>query len=85
MIRVIYSREPDFPAKDQHPDARRYQIGAYWVDAIGDAPTQVEIDAMLSPPVAQSLDERVANLEAQLVGKGILQAHDIEPIAEVVK
>ena len=31
-IRVIYEAEPDFPA---HPDAVRYQVGDYWVDAIG--------------------------------------------------
>jgi hypothetical protein len=34
-IRVIYEAEPDFPPTDQHPDAVRYQVGEYWVDAIG--------------------------------------------------
>jgi hypothetical protein len=43
-IRVIYEAEPDFPATAQHPDAVRYQVGEYWVDAVGGAPTQVEKD-----------------------------------------
>ena len=34
-IRVIYEAEPDFPPTDQHPQAVRYQVGEYWVDAIG--------------------------------------------------
>ena len=34
LIRVIYEAEPDFPV---HPDAVRYQVGDYWIDALGDA------------------------------------------------
>ena len=49
-IRVIYGREPNFPATDQHPDAVRYKIGARWVDAIGGKPSAAEIDAVLNPP-----------------------------------
>lgn len=53
MIRCVYSpvngvaTAPDFPATDQHPDAVRYLVGLYYVDAIGAQPTQAEIDAML--------------------------------------
>jgi hypothetical protein len=43
-IRVIYEAEPDFPATQHHPDAVRYQVGEYWVDAVGGAPAQVEKD-----------------------------------------
>ena len=43
-IRVIYEAEPDFPATQHHPDAVRYQLGEYWVDAVGGAPAQVEKD-----------------------------------------
>jgi hypothetical protein len=32
LIRVIYEAEPDFPV---HPDAVRYQVGDYWIDALG--------------------------------------------------
>ena len=50
-IRVIYEAEPDFPPSAQHPDAVRYQVGEYWVDAIdieaGAAPAEQEIDAVL--------------------------------------
>jgi hypothetical protein len=41
-IRVIYEAEPDFPPTQHHPDAMRYQVGEYWVDAVGAAATQVE-------------------------------------------
>jgi hypothetical protein len=34
-IRVLYEAEPDFPPTDQHPDAVRYQVGEFWVDAVG--------------------------------------------------
>ena len=32
LVRVIYEAEPDFPV---HPDAVRYQVGEYWIDALG--------------------------------------------------
>ena len=50
-IRVIYEAEPDFPPTDQHPDAVRYQVGEYWVDAIdceaGGGPASEEVDQAL--------------------------------------
>jgi hypothetical protein len=49
-IRCIYASEPDFPATDQAPDAVRYQVGNYWVDAAGGAPTLDEVNAVLAPP-----------------------------------
>ena len=51
-IRVVYSAEPDFPATDQHPDAARYELDAngrhWWVDALGGAPTEAEVLAVLN-------------------------------------
>jgi hypothetical protein len=55
-IRCIYTAEPSFPATDQHPDAVRYQVAGYWVDAIGGEPTQEEIDAVLLPPSVPHLN-----------------------------
>ena len=50
-ILVVYSGQPpNFPATDQNIDAVRYQFGNMWVDAIGGRPTQVELDAFLTPP-----------------------------------
>jgi hypothetical protein len=49
-IRCIYTVEPHFPATDQHPEAERYQVGGYWVDAIGGEPTEPEVLAVLNPP-----------------------------------
>ena len=46
-IRVIYEAEPHFPPSDQHPDAVRYQVGEYWVDAIGGEPALEEVDKVL--------------------------------------
>jgi hypothetical protein len=46
-IRVIYEAEPDFPPTDQHPDAVRYQVGEYWVDAIGGGPAGEDLDKVL--------------------------------------
>jgi hypothetical protein len=51
IIRVVYEKNPDFPATDQHPEAVRYQVGQRFVDAINGAPTQEEVDAFLAPPV----------------------------------
>jgi hypothetical protein len=48
-IRVVYTSEPSFPATDQHQNAVRYQIGALWVDAVGAAPTQADVDAFFAP------------------------------------
>lgn len=46
-IRCIYQQEPNFPATDQHPDAKRYKVGPHIVDAIGDMPTLAEVEAIL--------------------------------------
>ena len=43
-IRVIYEAEPEFPPTRHHPDAVRYQVGEYWVDAVGGEPAQVAKD-----------------------------------------
>lgn len=52
IIRCVYEAEPKFPATDQHPDAVRYQIGDWWVDAIGGEPSEDEVRALLAPPLA---------------------------------
>lgn len=52
QIRVIYTNEPSFPATDQHPDAVRYVVGGFFVDAIGGEPTQQEMDSVLKPKKA---------------------------------
>lgn len=55
-IRCVYrDASPDFPATDQHPDAMRYgpiqtEAGIVFVDAIGDAPTLEDIEAVMNPP-----------------------------------
>lgn len=46
-IRCVYQVEPGFPALDQHPAAVRYQVGGYWVDAVGDPPTLAGVEALL--------------------------------------
>jgi hypothetical protein len=49
-IRCIYlAGAPTFPATDQHPDAVRYTVSPYVVDAIGGAPTLAEVQAKLFP------------------------------------
>ena len=55
-IRAIYHNgAPPFPATDQHPNAARYVVGPYVVDAIGGEPTQAEVDLALAPtPVIPS-------------------------------
>ena len=63
MIRTVYTQEPTFPASDQHPDAVRYVMGGYFVDAIGE-PTQDDLDAFLGKtPKALTLAQ-IASLEA---------------------
>lgn len=53
-IRCIYEQEPSFPATDQHPDAVRYEVGGFWVDAIGGRPTEGEVQAILNPPAVEA-------------------------------
>lgn len=45
IIRCAYDKKPHFPPTDQHPDATRFHVGNWWVDAIG-TPTQADIDAI---------------------------------------
>ena len=49
IIRMIYEAEPDFPPTDQHPEAVRYQVGEFWVDAVG-------------APAGEALDQALENL-----------------------
>lgn len=53
-IRTVYSAEPNFPATDQHPNAVRYHVGDWWVDAIGGEPSSDDIEAFLHPVFATS-------------------------------
>lgn len=62
MIRVIYTSEPRFPASDQHPDAVRYRVSGYWVDAIGGEPTPEDVAAVLAASQPQA-EDRLADLE----------------------
>ncbi len=63
IIRVIYEKEPNFPATDQHPDAVRYNVGEWVVDAIGGEPTMAEIQAILKPPkVVLTTREKLADI-----------------------
>jgi hypothetical protein len=71
-IRVVYAKEPNFPATDQHPAAVRYQIGACFVDAVGEAPTQADVDAFLAPPLPRVVTMRQARLA--LLSAGMLSA-----------
>ena len=66
-IRCIYQgKSPDFPASDQHPDAKRHgpinlsNGSIVFVDAIGGEPTLDEITSMLNPadPVPQQISDR---------------------------
>lgn len=50
-IRCIYAEQPTFPATDQHPDAVRYFIDPYWVDAVGGEPSGAEVAAVLAAVV----------------------------------
>lgn len=86
QIRCIYhpvkgkATQPDFPATDQHPDAVRYLLGLYYIDAIGGKPTQEELDAALNPPAAQPAlsDGKLADL---LVSKNLLTQQEVDEAA----
>lgn len=66
MIRMIYREEPKFPASDQHPDAVRYRVGAYWVDAVGGEPTLAEVEAIVAPTLEQIAAEKRAAAKSLL-------------------
>lgn len=61
-IRAVYfpvngaPRAPNFPATDQNPEAVRYVVGLYVVDAIGGAPTQAELDTFLGIDAASEAE-----------------------------
>lgn len=70
-IRCIYhAGEPSFPATDQHPDAVRYFIGQYVVDAIGGEPTPAEVDAVVNRPPIDLSD--IDNLERTFKAQALL-------------
>lgn len=53
-ILCIYEKPPTFPATDQHPDAVRYAVGPYIVDALGGEPALSQIEALLFTSVGDS-------------------------------
>lgn len=50
-IVAVYQDEPPFPATDQHPQAVRYQVSGYWVDATSGQPTAQQVADYIAPPV----------------------------------
>ena len=72
ILRVIYEYEPDFPPTVHHPDAVRYQVGEYWVDAVGGKPAEDEVDKTLGEMGAllykRRSDER-ARLAQEIIEK----------------
>ena len=74
QIRAVYSSQPNFPATDQHPDAARYFVNPYWVDAIGGQPTLAEIQAMLGTDAAGQA--RTARREADLAEQQALKGNN---------
>lgn len=70
IIRCVYSREPSFPATDQHPDAVRYTVAGHTVDAIGGEPTPEEVAAFLAPPVPTLTAAVQAHLDATAQAHG---------------
>lgn len=81
MIRVIYEAEPAFPSTDQHPDAVRYlflhpEKGKLYIDAIGGAPTKIDIDVVLNTHTTP--EGTVSDLKAVLISKGILTMDDFK-------
>jgi len=62
ILRVIYEAEPDFPPTVHHPDAVRYQVGEYWVDAVGE---QGEVDKTLGD-LGQLLYKRRSDERARI-------------------
>lgn len=55
-ILCVYRDEPNFPAVDQHPQAKRYAVRSAFlgrpvsVDALDGEPTSEDVDAVLNPP-----------------------------------
>ncbi len=70
-IRVVYAVEPAFPPAVQHPDAARYQVGGYWVDAVDGPPSQAELDAALVP--SRWLVPKLAVVD-RLIAAGLMAA-----------
>lgn len=56
-ILAIYSEEPPFPPQAQQPNAARWKIGDYWVDAVGPEPPQEQVDAFVNPPHVKRFKE----------------------------
>jgi len=68
-LRVIYEDEPSFPPTDHHPDAVRYQVGEYWVDAVG---TREDVDKILEELgrlIYQRRDDERAKLAREIIEK----------------
>lgn len=68
VIRTIYQTEPKFPASDQHPDAVRYRVGPWWVDAIGGEPTLAGVEAIAAPTREQIDSQKRASAKSLLAG-----------------
>lgn len=80
-ILVVYSEEPKFPASDQRPEAIRYHIGNWWVDATEGAPTQFDLDTWLTPVAPTPERDPLAEIDAMkaaLVSKRVISEAEID-------
>ena len=72
-IKAVYlNQAPDFPASIQHPDAIRYKVGEYWVDAVGGEPTAKEVADLLDPPAAIAERARIEDTKNDAEGIAFL-------------
>lgn len=62
-ILVVYASDPPFPATVQHPEAVRYQVDRYILDALEGEPTLQEIDAFFNPPEKKRVEAFEADAE----------------------
>ncbi len=72
ILRVVYEDEPDFPPTVHHPDAVRYRVGEYWVDAVGGNPAREELDktlGQLGPLVYKRRSDERARMAQEIIEK----------------
>lgn len=64
---------PFFPITDQHPLAKREQIGRYWVDYTDPKPSVEEVRAMAEPTTAELRAQAQAMAAAKVADKTTIE------------
>jgi len=75
-IYAVHESDPGFDPANHAAGVQRFEVGAFFVDAIGGKPTKVEVDAVTGHSVEHKIADLVAAVQAAMDARAQLKGYD---------